>query len=69
MTSDVSASKNNSKLRRSLLTKLNIPKKVECRICSKKFKNPILEGSSIIIKTCPVCRDGMKKSKTRRKRK
>lgn len=56
-------------LRRSMLALLKIPRKVECRICKNKFKNPLLEGSSIVIKTCPECRDSMKRKKTRRNRK
>ena len=34
----------------------NAPNKTVCRICKKKFPNPILQGSSIAVSMCDECR-------------
>lgn len=35
------------------------PKMSSCRICEAKFPNPIREGKSVCVVTCPVCRNSM----------
>lgn len=37
----------------------NAPKMSSCRLCEAKFPNPIWEGKSVCVVTCPVCRDNM----------
>lgn len=48
----------------------NAPKKISCRLCQVKFKNPILEGSSIASVVCGNCKAEMcrKKKSTKKKK-
>ena len=44
-----------------------IPKTINCRICSKKFDNPVRHGSKIATNTCSECRHAMFSQKTLRR--
>tara|TARA_B110000444_G_C18836380_1_gene596209 strand:+ start:73 stop:336 length:264 start_codon:yes stop_codon:yes gene_type:complete len=46
----------------------NAPKKVICKMCEAKFPNPILNGSSVVVKVCEDCRYSFYTSKTKRKK-
>jgi hypothetical protein len=46
----------------------NAPKKVVCRMCKAKFPNPILNGSSVVVKVCEDCRYDFYSPKTKRKK-
>lgn len=38
---------------------VSIPRKLDCRICNKRFSNEIRK-SGIAVVTCPACRDEMR---------
>ncbi len=46
----------------------NAPKRVSCRMCKAKFPNPILNGSSVVVKVCEDCRYDFYSAKTKRKK-
>ena len=44
-----------------------VPKTIKCRICGKKFDNPVRSGSKIATNTCSECRHAMFSQKTLRR--
>jgi len=46
---------------------MKVPKKIPCRLCGKKFPNPICKGAQVVMNTCEACRHAMFSQKTLRR--
>ena len=45
---------------------INIPKQLKCKLCNKKFNNPLYEGARVSASICTPCRHGYFSAKTLR---